>query len=622
MSTRMTRGSAPGTGTSRAHSSGTAEKPMLRAATAGNSALRSSVSVKMQLTTSLGCRSLSLRISRSSPSVAPRTAWASLRSTDEAPRRAKSRIRRRVYDDPRRARRLAGPLRSPSTSAAFRRRCAPSGRSSRRSGPKRMRCSVFTRWPTASHMRLTWWLRPSWIVSSSRPGLIWRTFAGAVRPSSRSTPSRSVRSARSDTGTGRTAARYVRGTSNEGCVRRCARSPSFVTRMRPVLSASSRPTGYSRAPRDGTRSTIVRRPCGSAAVESTPLGLWTRKTIRSSGPSRNFPSTATPLSMSTSRAGSVTVLPAIDTRPERMISSAPRRDATPAWARNLARRTPTMVAGGPSAQPLLSGDDALRARAARDARGARRARRELGRGPRARRVAGALLPGLPRRRRPAWSGRHGRGRRVRARAEDLPAPGALRHRREQPHPAPGDEPRGLQHRARAGLGGRPARDRARLEDGRRGPAALVGRPRPRVRRRDAPRRVGGRPRRPAQARVGPLAHARRPRARGRRGADALRARQRALRVRRPHLSRAEARLRWGYGSRAARAHARRRRAARLPRPPGVVVGGTRRRRLRRDDRRSRGAARAAGRRGAVLVAERRRGGARARRHRQDAVSHR
>jgi hypothetical protein len=47
---RITRGSEPGTGTSRAHISGTRFKPMLRAATAGNSASRSSVTVKMQLT--------------------------------------------------------------------------------------------------------------------------------------------------------------------------------------------------------------------------------------------------------------------------------------------------------------------------------------------------------------------------------------------------------------------------------------------------------------------------------------------------------------------------------------------------------------------------------------------
>src|SRR4051812_28191059 len=51
------------------------------------------------------------------------------------------------------------------------------------------------------------------------------------------------------------------------------------------------------------------------------------------------PSTATPLDSSTSRAGSVTTSPPTVTRPSRTTSSAPRREATPAWARNLARRT-------------------------------------------------------------------------------------------------------------------------------------------------------------------------------------------------------------------------------------------------------------------------------------------
>src|SRR3954453_3777870 len=88
----MTRGSEPGTGISQAQSSGTALKPMLRAATAGNSASRSSVSVKMQLTTSSGSRSLRFMISRRSHSVAPRMASGSLRSTVVAPRRACSRI--------------------------------------------------------------------------------------------------------------------------------------------------------------------------------------------------------------------------------------------------------------------------------------------------------------------------------------------------------------------------------------------------------------------------------------------------------------------------------------------------------------------------------------------------
>ncbi len=48
----MTSGSEPGTGISRALSSGTRSKPMWRAAVAGNAASRSSVTVKMHDTTS------------------------------------------------------------------------------------------------------------------------------------------------------------------------------------------------------------------------------------------------------------------------------------------------------------------------------------------------------------------------------------------------------------------------------------------------------------------------------------------------------------------------------------------------------------------------------------------
>src|SRR3954447_12714954 len=88
MRTRMTRSRELGTGISRAHRSGTWSKPRLRAATAGNSASRSSVRVKMQLTTSSGRSSLRFMISRMSHSVAPVMASASFRSTVVAPRRA------------------------------------------------------------------------------------------------------------------------------------------------------------------------------------------------------------------------------------------------------------------------------------------------------------------------------------------------------------------------------------------------------------------------------------------------------------------------------------------------------------------------------------------------------
>src|SRR3954470_10714052 len=91
----MTFGSAPGTGISRAHRSGTLESPISRAATAGNWASRSGVSVKMQLTRSSAVSWLRARISRISSSVAARIASALFSVTELAPRIAISRIRGR-----------------------------------------------------------------------------------------------------------------------------------------------------------------------------------------------------------------------------------------------------------------------------------------------------------------------------------------------------------------------------------------------------------------------------------------------------------------------------------------------------------------------------------------------
>src|SRR5204862_4507387 len=89
---RITRGRAPGTGISREHSSGTPSRPSLRAATAGNSASRSSVAVKMHETMSSAVRSFRAMTSRTSSSVAPRIDSGSLRSTLVAPRMANSRM--------------------------------------------------------------------------------------------------------------------------------------------------------------------------------------------------------------------------------------------------------------------------------------------------------------------------------------------------------------------------------------------------------------------------------------------------------------------------------------------------------------------------------------------------
>src|SRR3954469_24311385 len=56
------------------------------------------------------------------------------------------------------------------------------------------------------------------------------------------------------------------------------------------------------------------------------------------GPVTCIRSTATPLDAVTERAGSVTTSPSTITRPSAISRSAARREATPAWARNFARR--------------------------------------------------------------------------------------------------------------------------------------------------------------------------------------------------------------------------------------------------------------------------------------------
>ena len=146
------------------------------------------------------------------------------------------------------------------------------------SGPMRTRTSRRTGWPTASHILRICRLRPSWMAIRSTPGEGWVTFAGAVTPSSRATPSRSVRMASGLTlrpAATSTSARYSFSTPIDGWATRLASSPSLVSSRRPSVSASSRPTGNTRG-LAGTRSTTVRRPCVSRAVVTTPAGLLSR----------------------------------------------------------------------------------------------------------------------------------------------------------------------------------------------------------------------------------------------------------------------------------------------------------------------------------------------------------
>ena len=139
----------------------------------------------MQLTTSSGAIALRVMISRMSSSVAARIARGIVAldgrgaaQGEEAHRRAimpamlaepapgPSSWRDADADQLADATTLvaAGRRAQRSTSAGRNRRCAPSGRSPSASGPKARGASARTGCPTASHIRRTWRLRPSWIV--------------------------------------------------------------------------------------------------------------------------------------------------------------------------------------------------------------------------------------------------------------------------------------------------------------------------------------------------------------------------------------------------------------------------------------------------------------------------
>src|SRR4051794_6898032 len=141
-------------------------------------------------------------------------------------------------------------------------------------------------------------------------------------------------------------------------------------------------------------STTVGRPWVSAAVETTPFGLFSMWTSRRSG-ATGSPSTMTWLDSSTSRAGSVTIASPTVTRPERISSSEARRDATPEWARNFARRMPSRSsparapAGGSALLAFRLGAPLARGRW-RAAASARAGRRGLRRTARAQPLAALL----------------------------------------------------------------------------------------------------------------------------------------------------------------------------------------------------------------------------------------
>eukprot|EP00962_Isochrysis_galbana_P023887 scaffold7284_cov115-Isochrysis_galbana.AAC.8 len=68
-------------------------------------------------------------------------------------------------------------------------------------------------------------------------------------------------------------AQYLRSTPVDGSSRRRARGPEVVSRRRPSVAISSRPTVIMRGSPGGRAEWIVGRPCGSERVVMSPVGL-------------------------------------------------------------------------------------------------------------------------------------------------------------------------------------------------------------------------------------------------------------------------------------------------------------------------------------------------------------
>ena len=237
---------------------------MPRAATAGNSASRSFVAVKMQLTNFSGASALrrsSRCISSSSRRGSPRRRCAR-RSSRPAGRTA---AWRRFC----RARGAAAAELAARRAGAGARPCAQLAEPS---GPKRTRASAITGCPTAAHMRRTWRLRPSWIVSSISCAPSRRARAGAVESVVELTPSRSRRSAR----VAERPPPSARGRSwgPRARMRQAVGQLAVVGQQDQAGAVGVQaPDRIQARAGAGDQATTVGRPCVSRAVETTPTGL-------------------------------------------------------------------------------------------------------------------------------------------------------------------------------------------------------------------------------------------------------------------------------------------------------------------------------------------------------------
>ncbi len=223
----------------------------------------------MQLTTSRACSAVALhdrlhQLGGRGEDLARRRC----RSTLIAPRRANSRMAAILSRAPARRRAELGASES--------RRCAPGASPpSAQRAEARPRCSSSTGWPTASHMRRTWRLRPSRIVSSSSSAPSARTCGRARSARPRAPPPRAAR-ASACSATAPPPTRHAVGLRHL-----VARVGEPVGELA-VVGQQDQPAAVgveapdrveAQAAGAGPASTTVGRPCVSRAVETTPSGL-------------------------------------------------------------------------------------------------------------------------------------------------------------------------------------------------------------------------------------------------------------------------------------------------------------------------------------------------------------
>ena len=198
-------------------------------------------------------------------------------------------------------------------------------------GPRRqLRCRRRTGCPTASHIRLTWCFRPSCSVSSTFDGARHRTVAGAVTPSSSSTPSAS--------GSQRRLVRLALHVHLVDLLDAVARMREPV-RERAVVREQQRAGRVGVEPAD--RDDALRARRRARRPSAAPAGRWRSSRSppacsgarRRAAAPRRAPRRPRPDRPRSTKVFSCPGSPLTVTRPALISSSAPRRDATPARAR-------------------------------------------------------------------------------------------------------------------------------------------------------------------------------------------------------------------------------------------------------------------------------------------------